>query len=73
MKNINVMSIPELQDLLFIMETKEAADEALPSEVMWAILNGLWAMQKQRHLKYSTRSDDVVHGHMAILPVEGSA
>ena len=48
MKNINVMSTPELYDLLSLMEERERAHEGLPSEVVWAILNGLWAMEKQR-------------------------
>jgi hypothetical protein len=54
MKNINVMSNPELQDLLSLMEAKEKAHEDLPSEVVWAILNGLRAMEKQR-LKWGCR------------------
>ena len=48
MKNINEMSTPELYDLLSLMEEKSKAHERLPSEVVLAILNGLWAMEKQR-------------------------
>ena len=48
MKNINEMSTQELYDLLTLMEEKEKAHERLPSEVVLAILNGLWAMEKQR-------------------------
>ncbi len=48
MKNINEMSTPELYDLLSLMEEKAKAHEALPSEVVSAILNVLWAMEEQR-------------------------
>ena len=48
MKNINEMSTQELYDLLTLMEEKANAHEALPSEVVLAILNGLWAREKQR-------------------------